>query len=149
MEKWIFAGLFLSLIVLDAAGDGLHDRKMRTIAGFFEFLLLTVLLGSMLFFQTLYWPVTLWPDQCALLILAYAVFRYALFDVVYNLVRGNFYLFDTDGTKVFDRIHNKLIKWIVRKSWFGQLVAPPEDVFAFVLKVLALILGVLLIKWSF
>lgn len=151
MEKWIFALLFVSLIVLDAVGDGLRDRKMKTIAGFFEFLLLFILLGSMLFFQTLYWPVTLWPDQCVLLILAYAVLRYALFDVIYNLVVGNFYLFHTGTrpTKVFDRIHTKVIKWIVRKSWFGQIIAPPEDIFVFVLKVSALILGASLIRWSF
>jgi len=149
MEKWIFAGLFIFLIVLDAVGDGLRDRKFRMVAGILETLLLTLLLSSMLFFQTLYWPVTLWPDQCALLILAYAVLRYALFDVIYNLVKGNFYLFTTGTTKLFDRIHTKIIDWIIRKSWFGKLLDIPEDIFLFTIKILALVLGFLLIKWSF
>lgn len=149
MEKWIFAGLFLFLIVLDAAGDGLRDRKLKTIAGFLEFLLLFVLLGSMLFFQTLYWPLTLWPDQCVLLILAYTCLRYALFDVIYNLVAGNFYLFHIGYTKIFDRIHRKVIRWIIKKSWFGRLLSPPEDFFVFSVRVVALVLGFLLIKWSF
>lgn len=149
MEKWIFAGLFISLIVLDAVGDGLRDRRFKTVAGIFETLLLTLLLGSMLFFQTLYWPVTLWPDQCALLILAYAVLRYALFDVIYNLVKGNFYLFTIGNIKLFDRVHNKIINWLVNKSWIGEIILPPKDIFVFVLKGLALVLGFLLIKWSF
>jgi len=63
MEKLIFGLLFLTLIVIDAIGDGLRDITSKTIAKFLKNILFFILLGSMLFFQTLYWPVTLWPEQ--------------------------------------------------------------------------------------
>lgn len=143
MGKLIFGLLFLTLIVIDAIGEGCRDRKLKIIAGFLESILLFILLGSMLFFQTLYWPLILWPDQCILLILAYTSIRYALFDIVYNITIGSPYIFGISRTKTFDIIHKKIIKWL------GKLFDLPKNLLLLWIRAFALILGILLIKWSF
>jgi len=149
MEKLVFGLLFLTLIVLDAIGDGFRDRTLKTIAKLLKSILLFILVGCMLFFQTLYWPVTLWPDQCVLLILAYPFLHYALFDVVYNITIGYPYIFSMTEEGVFAKIREKVITWLLTKSWLGRRVNFPKDFSLLVIRFISLVLGVLLIKWAF
>jgi len=149
MEKLTWGLLFLTLIVLDAIGDGLRDRTLKAIARTLKSVLLFILLGCMLFFQTLYWPVILWPEQCVLLILAYAFLRLALFDVVYNITIGYPYIFWISGMGVFSKIHAKFINWLLTKSWLGKWLMISRDFFLLFLRLFALVVGALLIKWAF
>jgi len=145
MEKLVFRLLFLTIIVLDAIGDGFRDRALKTIAKSLKGLLLFILVGCMLFFQTLYWPVTLWPGQCVLLILAYAFIHFALYDVVYNIAIGYPYIFCMTGETWVDKICEKVINWLLTKIRFKF----SRDFFLLMIRCIALVWGVVIIKWAF
>lgn len=119
------------LILLEAIPEGLADRGLKTIAGVIEFvyramvtlIVFAWLIGFHLFhveYENLFY-----------IIGGYLLLRFAIFDVVYNLIRG-LSIFYIGTTKLYDKV------W----QWFFKVTGFPKDQFFSMVKFIAILIGV-------
>lgn len=104
--------IVLFLITAEAISDAFYDNGSKTLSGVFEFILkavmtLVVLLWIYGIDSVFVYDLPLWQ-----LIGGYVLLRFALFDAVYNLVRG-LRIFYIGNSKIYD----KLLGWFFR--WSG------------------------------
>jgi len=134
MNEWqvsiIYMVVFIVIIFLDAIGDALYDKHLKTLSGVIQTLLLTFFITCtcLVDADTLLWPIT-WEGVIWLMV-GYVCLRYALFDFVYNVSRG-LHPFYTGSTKLLD----KFWRW-----WFRRTLIPPVSWFL-VTRLLAFIFG--------
>lgn len=107
------------LVILEALWSGFYDKGQKTLSGVFQMLFLLAVLGVMLL------------DYTWLIIPAYILVRFALFDLTYNLVRGLKWWY-YGNTKPIDKF------W----TWFFHKTSFPANHFFFWTKLISLIIGV-------
>ena len=97
----------LFLIIFEAVPEGLADRGKKALAGILEFIyLIAITFATFAIFNGI---ILYSPDTCLWRVLVgYALLRFAIFDFVYNLTRGNSLLF-IGSSKLFDKAQNRLI----------------------------------------
>ena len=123
MTEWgvsiIYMAVFILIIFLDAIGDALYDKGIKTLSGVIQTLLLGFFLFTTCFLDadTLLWAVS-YPGAVWLMI-GYVCLRYALFDYTYNIVRG-LHPFFTGSTKLLDKFWTWWFRWskIPAVHWF-------------------------------
>ena len=116
--------IIIILIVLDALKDSLYDRGAKTISGVIDLVYLSVMIcGVVLMHGDWIW------------IVIYVCLRYALFDLIYNLIREKeiFYI----GT-------TKPIDILIRRIFHENAVH-----FLFITKLVALISAVALMFFNY
>ena len=120
------------LIFLEATFEAIADKGKKTLAGVIEFAsigiwLILLILASKGILRA--------SDELSIfgLILSYILLRYALFDLIYNNWRGLPVCY-IGKTKVSD----KVLIWILYKSWFGRKFKPMQEHFLVVTKVISL-----------
>ena len=111
--------MIFALVILEALWSGFYDRDKKTLSGWFQMGFLCAVLGVMLL------------DYTWLIVPAYILVRFALFDLVYNLIRGVDWWF-IGSTKPIDRF------W----QWFFFKTGFPINHFFFWTKLISLIIGV-------
>ena len=98
----------LFLILFESIPEALYDRGKKTLSGVLEFIYLIVVTFAV--FAVFNGLILRSPDTCLWRVLVgYVLFRFAIFDLVYNLIRGNRLSYIGD-TKFFDRKLNWLIE---------------------------------------
>ena len=107
----IYLALTLFLILFEAIPEGFYDRGWKTIAGVLQSVYLIVITLS-LFCWITQTTVIDWhySPYIIKIIIGYLFVRFAIFDIIYNLSRGNS-IFHIGRTKLYDRI----IGWIMTK----------------------------------
>ena len=104
----------LFLIIFEAVPDGLADRGKKALAGVLEsvYLIVITLVIFALFNGIILSKLALSLCDGYVIwrvLVGYALLRFAIFDLIYNLVRGNLPLSYIGTTKLFDRALNKII----------------------------------------
>jgi hypothetical protein len=122
--------LALFLIVFESVYESLADSGRKTIAGVIEFIyragittIAFLWLADIQVFQVQY-------ENIYYIIGGFILLRFAIFDVIYNLIVGN-PIFKIGTTKLYDKIWNKFFAW----SKF------PKEHFLAMVKFLSLIVG--------
>lgn len=120
--------LALFLIVFEAVYEGISNK---TLAGVIEFIYRAVL--TIIAFMWVGGLLVLTPLMSSLLYTlgGYLLLRFAIFDAIYNLLRGN-PLFFVGTTKLFDRA------W----RWFFSKTHIPHEHFLALLKFICLCIGI-------
>ena len=121
----------LFLILFEAMPEGLYDRGKKTIVGLTEFAYRAVV--TLIIFAWATGWIVFYPHPEGFLdtIIGYVLFRFALFDFVYNAFAGN-NLFYIGTTKIYDKFF----------GWFFKLTKFPEESFLFITKLIALLIGI-------
>jgi hypothetical protein len=119
------------LILLEAISEGLADRGKKTIAGIMEFfyraMVTFVVFAWLINFDIFYVKY----ENLFYIIGGYLLLRFAIFDIVYNLVRGLPFFF-IGTTKVFDKT------W----QWFFKVTGFPVNHFFAMTKFLLLLIAI-------
>lgn len=101
--------IFLILIISEALYEGLYDNGKKALAGVLEFFNRLLMVGMII----------LWLNgtdyefahrELWVLIGGYLLLRFALFDVVYNLMR-DLPVFYVGETKLYDKLWRKFFGW--------------------------------------
>lgn len=105
--------LFVTILfVLEALYEALYDRGIKTVSGYIELLYKTITLSGL--FLWLYGYnlgfLEIRQDNLIMFLVGVVLYRYMIFDPIYNFVRGNS-LFYIGTTKTYDRLLRKLLKW--------------------------------------
>lgn len=99
------------LFVLEAIYEALYDRNHKTISGYIEFFYKSLVLSGL--FLWLYGYsfsfFEIRQDSITMFLIGVILYRYMIFDPIYNLVRGN-RLFYIGTTKTYDRLLRKFLK---------------------------------------
>jgi len=99
------------LFVLEAIYEALYDRNHKTISGYIEFFYKSLVLSGL--FLWLYGYsfsfFEIRQDNLIMFLVGVILYRYMIFDPIYNLVRGN-RLFYIGTTKTYDRLLRKFLK---------------------------------------
>jgi len=97
----------LFLIFFESIPEALYDRGKKTLSGVLEFIYLIVVTFAV--FAVFNGVILINADTCLWRVLVgYALLRFAIFDVAYNLARGNSLLF-IGSSKLFDKAQSWLI----------------------------------------
>lgn len=122
--------LALCLVLFEAVYEAMAQRGKKTIAGVIEFFYHAGVAFIIFSWSTGYFRSGLINDNFWFILFGYVLIRFALFDVVYNLICKNpvFYI---GSTKLYD----KMFSWFFR--WSG--IAPNH--FLFMFKLIALLIG--------
>jgi uncharacterized membrane protein len=127
---YLAAALFL--ILSESIAEGLYDNGKKTLSGVIEFIKLVV--TTMVIFAWLnciYPKGIIWQPAYYWTILAgYVLLRFAIFDLVYNLIRGLLPFFIGE-TKLSDKLLRKFFSW----------TKFPSDHFLFMVKLISLAVG--------
>lgn len=120
--------LALFLIVFEAVYEAIKDK---TLAGVVEFIYRAVL--TVIAFMWMGGLMMLTPPESSLLYTlgGYLLLRFAIFDAIYNLIRG-LPLFFIGTTKLFDKA------W----RWFFSKTGIPHEHFLALLKFICLLIGI-------
>jgi len=134
MKEWqvtiLYMGIFLVVIFLDAIGDALYDRKLKTLSGVLQSILLGFFVTCVCLMDA---PVILRPvDHAGViwLLVGYVCLRYALFDYVYNVAR-DINIFYTGSTKLLDKF------W----RWWFRVTKIPAPHWFLMTRFMALLFG--------
>ena len=111
--------VFVVIIFLDAIGDALYDKHLKTASGVLQSVLLGFFLLATCFFDS---PVILRAIDYAgaiWLLVGYVCLRYALFDYTYNITR-DLNIFYSGSTKLLDKFWGWWFRWskIPAPHWF-------------------------------
>jgi len=87
--------IYILSILLNAVGDGLNNRGIKTWGHLVNALFILLLILAPMFYSVTY-----------LYIICYILYRIALFDIVYNLARGNKWWY-IGNSNWWDRIWSK------------------------------------------
>ncbi len=123
MTEWqatiLYMVVFLVIIFLDAIGDALYDKKLKTLSGVLQSILLGFFITCVCLFDSPAIIRAINYSGAVWLFVGYVCLRYALFDYTYNVVRG-LYIFYTGSTKLMDRFWNWWLQWskIPDVHWF-------------------------------
>jgi hypothetical protein len=123
----------LFLILFEAIPEGFADRGWKTLGGILEFIKLAVI--TIFIFGTLngYFMYRIDNTNTLFYLLGgYLLLRFAIFDFAYNISRG-INLFYIGSTKIFDKF------W----RWFFNITKLPEPHFFLVIKLIALVFGII------
>lgn len=82
-QLWLYFGLIVLSIALDAIGDALRDKRKLKLSHLFEAGMIAAFLALVLLYKDVRWQ-----DHLFLIVL-YIVNRIFLFDIIYNKVKGN------------------------------------------------------------
>jgi hypothetical protein len=95
----MISGLFVILVIINALEDGFRDSNKKVLAHLFNGLHIAGWIAMMYF------------DFSWVFVLKYVLIRFALFDVTYNLIRGNkiFYIGTTS-------LYDKFWRWLEHKK---------------------------------
>jgi len=102
----------LFLIIFEAVSEGLYDRQKKTIAGVIEFIYRAVVTLIIFAWLTNYWHVDTEATDYWVTVVGYVMLRFAIFDVIYSLARGNTGIFYIGNTKLYERA----LVWLLNKG---------------------------------
>ena len=106
----LIASLFL--IIFEAVSEGLYDRQKKTIAGVIEFIYRAVVTLIIFAWLTNYWHIDTATTDYWVTVIGYVMLRFAIFDVIYSLARGNTGIFYIGNTKLYERA----LVWLIDKG---------------------------------
>jgi len=102
----------LFLIIFEAVSEGLYDRQKKTIAGVIEFIYRAVVTLIIFAWLTNYWHINTTAADYWVTVVGYVILRFAIFDVIYSLARGNTGIFYIGNTKLYERA----LVWLIDKG---------------------------------
>ena len=102
----------LFLIIFEAVSEGLYDRQKKTIAGVIEFIYRAVVTLIIFAWLTNYWNIDTVATDYWITVVGYVMLRFAIFDVIYSLARGNTGIFYIGNTKLYERA----LVWLLNKG---------------------------------
>ena len=107
----IYLALTLFLILFKAIPDGLYDRGLKATAGLLQSISWAIIITSLFCWVTAT-PIINWHYSPHVIksLVGFIFVRFAIFDIVYNIARGNS-IFYIGRTKWFD----KMITWIMTR----------------------------------